>query len=849
MAAALLPALWGDPAAGQADPVEDALTRAGLDDVLEAHLIGVLERETDESARAALVDRIAGLYARLLRELPGESEERGAVVDRAGAFVASAPADRAVELRLALLLERYLPIERRAGLHELELLGDEERARLVEELTGVHAAIDAMARNAADRAALAERRARADAGSGGERTAGPVRERSLTAYYAGWSGLTLSVLEDGLPSSDVLRWFGWPLGADGETPTLDRVDPVTLEYEHVARAAIGVGRALARRGESTRAVQWLRMVAESERAEHGVRVQATVRLLRVYAEQGDWIRALELADELRGSEGRPLAAPEARFLAIAALRVMESKTDAYAERVAKRALQDLIEAGEIGHVLDLRRRFRTGGLLGTGFIGAYAEALDHLEGAERAGTPGLYQGAAQRLTQAAALDDAKGFPVQRDDALLKAAYCEIRAGRPREAEAVARSVLKGSPTAEAAEEARWLVIVSIDAARDPRDADELMRAVRRYIDLYPGTERANRLIVRHAGTDVLEPGVAIAGLRAIGEDEPVVLSARRALVRLVYRAWIDGGRREASARDEIAALTDWIWARESRGDDPGGPRDRLDVARIALDAALGGTPQDLDRAERALGVAERIVASDPTLARFNDELALRAVEVHAARGRFDSAEERLTRLRQSSSELAPRAERLLLAAVFDRLDAHPGDAAASALGVRVGVRVAAALTPPAPERLSADASRVVDRVWRLAAAEAERTADAETRATALRLARVVLDRGLPTAQGMREMADLARRAGDAATELEAWSVLLGASRPDEAAWWEARYETLRLLVATDRAAALRAYEQHRVLHPLPGLSPWSEQIDALFAGLEPIGPEGEAAPGEPGVGS
>lgn len=105
-------------------------------------------------------------------------------------------------------------------------------------------------------------------------------------------------------------------------------------------------------------------------------------------------------------------------------------------------------------------------------------------------------------------------------------------------------------------------------------------------------------------------------------------------------------------------------------------------------------------------------------------------------------------------------------------------------------------------------------------------------ATALRLGRVVLDRGSPTAQGLRDLAALAARLGDPETELTAWSVLLGASRDDESVWWESRYHTFRLLLAKDPASARRAYEQHRVLHPMPGLLPWTRMIDELFLAQE-----------------
>ncbi len=821
---------WLGPlAAAQPDVTEIALSEAGMDDVLEAHLLGLLQRAGDDDG--PIVDRLATLYTRLLRDLPAGSGERAAVAARAWNLAERAGESRAVELRLTLLLDGYLPIERAAELHELGLLSVSDREANAAELRALHTRFRGMAQAAVAGAALNDRRTRAGGLEQDAVTRALSRERSLAAYYAAWSGLTLGVLEERAIALDTLRWFGWLLGAEGELPRLDGVHPASLEYEHVARAAIGVGRSHARNRDWLLAEQWLRLVMDSDRVAPAIQAQAGGRMLRLKADRGAWIEAQAIAETLRGAmdSDKHLPTPEARYLAIRALTAMRDDGDRREVRlVAEAALNDLIARGEIGHVLDLRARFGASDLLGGGFIGLYATGLDRLEEAQNAGTPGLYLDAAHRLLLAADHADAARFPVQREDARLKAAFCEIRAGRPRQAEAIVRAVLAAGPSERAGEEARWLLIVALDEAKDPRQRSELIEAVREYLTRYGGTERAGRLLVRHAGTEVLEPGMAADGLRAIDEDDPLVLNARRVLARLVYKVWIDSRRRDGAARDELVRLIDWIWERETSASDPGPPRERLDIARIALDAALGAAPVDLDRAERALGMARAMVGTDATLARFGEELTLRSVEIHAARGRFEEAARLADGLRQAAGASAPQADRVLFSALLARLEAHPEDAAAGVLGVRIGTRVVAELIPPAPQRLTADASRVVDRVWRLAAAEAGRSDDGAMRALALRLARVVLERGMPSGQGVREMADLAASAGDAEAELQAWSVLLGASRDDEEPWWEARFHTLRLLLASDRDGARRAYDQHKVMHPMPGLLPWTRMIDELF---------------------
>ncbi len=825
-----------NPVFGQDSSVEDALRNAGMVDVLEAHLLDQLERTADEADRDALIDRLAAMYAESLRTLNEQTPRRAEVAARARRLADLAGERRAVELRLTLLLDEYLPLERTAELHELALLNDDDRARAVETLGVLHVRFLQMARAAVVEAAAAERRYRSSEDEAlYDQARAAYRIRSLTNYYAAWSGLTLAVLQERQASPDVARAFGWLLGSAGEMPKLDDVSSGALELEHVARSVVGVARARALSGDWILAEQWLLLVIEADSAPAEIRTQATARLLRLKAEQGEWVQAGVLYDALR-EPGEPLATPDARYLALRALGAAQNQSQSRQDhrgdprQLAELALGDLILRGEIGHVLDLRERFDASGLLGSGFVGLYADALDQLDLAQDAGTPGLFGIAATRLAAAAGADDADRFPVQRDDALLKAAFCEIRAGQPRRALEIVRAVLEADPAPETAEEAAWLLVVGLDETADPRLADELASAVREYIARYPGTDRAHRLLVRHAGSDMLEPEAVAEGLRGIGDTDPVVLSARRVLAQLVYRVWTDSRRSDDAARAELLNLIDWIWARESRSADQTQPRDRIDTARIALDASLGATPQDLERARRALQIAQDAVRGDATLARFGDELALREVELNTAEGRLEEAATGADALRRAANPLGVTADRLVLAAVFERLTTDPDDRDLMALGVRIGSRLSGDLIPPAPQALNPEASRVIDRVWRLAATMSESSDDPELSGLALRLARVVLDRGQPTAQGLRELAGLAARAGDPATELAAWSTLLGASRDSEPAWWEARYQTLRLLLETDPDAARRAYDQHKVLHPLPGLLPWTNLIEDLFKG-------------------
>lgn len=852
MLAALIPGVGAANTRGASpEPVEAALAEAGMFDVLEAHLLGLESQAAGEDQRSEILHRLADHYAARIRALPANSDERAGVVERAWRLAERIGVNQAIDLRLALMLEAYLPTERAVELHELDLLDETDRETHIGTLLDLHTGFLRMAEAATRQAEIEDRRSR---GSEDERMLEQrqraFRDRSMTHYYAAWSGLMLATLQERSPDSEVLRSFGWLLGSPGEAPKFDDVSAPQLELDHVARAALGVGRARARLREWSVAEQWFLLLIDSDRVSPGVREQALVRYLRLKADQGDWDSVVELIARVRGagSTGQHgLPTPDARYLAMRALSAQDggparTRGRQMAGVVAKMAIDDLIEAGEIGHVLDLRVRY--GGLddLIEGFVGAYVTGLDRLEQAVSMNTPAMFGDAANRLARAAEQPDAARFQVQRVDALLKAAFAHIRAGQPRQAADIARPLAADSADEQAREEALWLLIVALDEGGDDRSTPELHESVRRYIGAHPRTERAGRLLVRHAGADFLEPAAVTEGLRSFGADDPLVLRARRVLARLLYQQWTAGRRTDAQSRSELVELIVWVWANEPPSADHAEGQDRMNLARIGLDLALGASPVLLDLAVEAADRARTLMREDPTLRRYENEVILREVEIAVAQGRLNDGADRADQLHRAASPLTVAADRMLLHGVFSRLDEKPDDEQAVAVGARIGLRLSGELIPPAPGRLSEDASRVIDRVARLIASQADRLEDDSARATALRLGRVVLERGRPTGQGLRELAGLAGLAGDAQTQLAAWNALLNASKSDEPVWWEARYETLRVLSISDREAARRAYQQHRVLHPLPGVLPWTKLIDELFAPVDPPPPDEETAP-------
>ena len=91
-------------------------------------------------------------------------------------------------------------------------------------------------------------------------------------------------------------------------------------------------------------------------------------------------------------------------------------------------------------------------------------------------------------------------------------------------------------------------------------------------------------------------------------------------------------------------------------------------------------------------------------------------------------------------------------------------------------------------------------------------------------------------------------AGDAGLALRCWQRILGGVPGESGDWFEARYETLRLIAASEPEKARQVCAQHRVLYPDDGPKPWGEKIREIAARLGVEGAPG-TEPGASGAGS
>lgn len=838
LASVLLVAVGAHASPEQGDErVGEYLRAHQMTPLLEAQLEDRIARADEAEQIEDLARQLSDLYLTQLRQLSPADAYRQVVLIRARALVERMTSVPMYELRLELIIDRYTRVEPDVELSRLGLLGDEPRAKAIARLVEIERELGILVAKLEPELAQATRRVSRAGDKPSPQEIGDLRRfSSLTHYYHGWAGYSIAVLRGMHAPQDVFVSFGWLLGAEGSTPKLDELSGAVLQYEHVARAAIGVALAYAQSGDDRTGRVWATKVVESEQVSPQIRDTARQRLLQIYIMGRSWHNANLTAREVMRAQGGSLPVADARLLAMGALSALGSGPigeggRSEAEKVIRLAIEQLVEQGEIGHVVDLYQRFDSIPVLQGGFIPQYARALAQLERAQQDGASPMYASIASSFAQALKAQDARDYPEHREDCTLKLAYAEILAGRPQEAIAHCTRIIDSSLREQAIEEARWMRIAAYDQLNEATgvaSSAALEEAVREYIIAYPSSDRSARLVLKHALQGTIDPRVALHTLEAVGDDDPIAIPARRALVQLYYQQLREGSYSDDELSRRAIELVEWIIAAQSEPvTEPGEARVRLNTLRIGLDLVMRQRPLEVNLAEALIGRAQALLDADPTLAIYRGEMLYRRIELALARDRLDPA---LTLLGQLDAVDAPKAQNarvLLLNTLMRRWREGPSVDTARRI-TSIGAPVLARMTPARPKTLGVQVSAIAELIADAAGLLWERTNDQPSLALAMRVSVMVLERGQPSAEGLRRTAALAAASGDQQNELRAWLRLLAAYPEGEASWYEARYQSLRAMQAIDPPRAFDTFVQYRTLHPGLGPEPWGAKIAALF---------------------
>ncbi|RMH25966.1 MAG: hypothetical protein D6693_08045 [Planctomycetota bacterium] len=870
------------PAQATADEaLESFLEARGLDGLLARQLRDRLTR-TPAPERAPIAERLADLYGRLIENAQAEPDR--ARWERAARDMLSAlPEGASMSLRLSLERARYANAERTLERARLRLADAREAEAALADLADLAPLFDAIGRAAHERVLAIRRQEESgrpfDAALLAEALADARRDRSLAFYLAGWSNVYLAESAGARGRArDALPQFGWLLGANlDEAPQIDRVPARTLRLEHVGRSAIGVGLAHAALGDPDAALAWLDLVERADGSSPAVREQARARRLIVLAGAGLWGDAEALARSMRRDAGGTLEPTIARLAAVLALEGADTGRGPR-DRLARLAVADLIERGEIGQVVDLASKFGAGRVAtGDDFVGRFVRGLVAYDAARRAHralggealAPTADDATVRRYRQAAellrgALADEAGAEAHPSSSATAATlagsalYLASGADPALAGQAVAwlrRGAERQLDPARAAD-AMWLAYRAARRAAGDPDRDGLVLDVASaFLDAFPDDRRADVLRVQLAATGGLGPEDAVAALLDTPRDSPAYETARRHAARLLYDLYRSAPTQERDwAALRYAEVAEPLLAidrqRASRGDAAAAQRAVVRARRL-LDALLSVSAPDAGRASAALAALDAVAATGLADAPPEGEVLLRRAQLALASGSPAQADRHVEALAALARRDASSAEHLAYAkrAVFD--DAVRAFRAATArttdpTGVIDAARrvIAAGADALRADGDGTDAQSLAQHAAIAEAAEALWRATGDERALELALARrrLILDARPGERRSLRSLADLAEARGDLDAALDAWRTLSAGLAPESDGWFEARVRLMELLERADPSRAAVVLRQHLALHGLSAPAPWRDRLARLADRLGVETPGGGAPP-------
>ena len=871
------------PESAAEDVVERYLADRGLTDLLAARLQDRLDSTLGDE-RIAIAERLGALYVRLLTEaVTPEQRERVEALSRE--LLRKVPDSESFELRVNLAKASYLRCEELAELHRLRIAGPEERSEAERVLRSVLPIFEDVGSKVHRRVESLERResrgSDPDPQSVKEQLAEARRLRSLAMYYTGWSRYYLALVSgDTRLAEQAKRDFGWLLNAPGNRePSVERLPGPLLRFEHVARAAMGVALAASLCGNDVEAVRWLDALVESQEVPESVRRQLFTRRIAVLGAARRWADLdLMISRARRGGGGSEahLETADARLLAVVVLEALDDPKarglagrDRLLETLAQIALGDLVSRGEVGHVIDLVGRYGTAPIGNEGFIVQFVRGLrayerareNHAVTGEDGEAPTADEAVANRYREAARAlllgveaGDADKFPKERARAALLRGLSLYYAGESEAAADAYEVAASLAPSEDDRQEALWYAIVALDRAVE---AGRLSLVPRRdrlagvFLQSFPRTERAARLLLRRVEGGLLDDAEAIEVLLAVPRESALYDTARRHAARLLYtqcRVARPADRGAMAAK--FAGVAEDLIERDRWTVMNGTPVEAADFVvlrvRQLLDVLMSASAPDVRRAERALAILEEVRAYlGLNLDALEEEIEYRRLQialVHRDRPKIDAASRRLHEI---GGRFAEAADRLVYRVALEQRRANPDDAYAAREVVRYGSRILTGFEPLESSVSNQQVSSLIeaiadaaDALWRLERDEAARDA-------ALRLDARLIDLGRHTARSLRRYARLNEEAGDAEAALDGWRTLFAGLAQGSEEWFEARYQSLRLLAAIDAPRARFVLDQHKTLFPQFGPEPWGaklRELDAALHATPTASPDGGGTP-------
>jgi tetratricopeptide (TPR) repeat protein len=859
-----------------------------LRSVLAAYWHSSLE-SASPADKAEIARKLGRLYVQMLSAASTPDERRS--LEAAGRrLLEQVPGAEPLDLKLDLARVTYLKAEQLLEDHRVRLATPEqvgEAQRILRNVGPIFESVAARAHQRVEQLERVEKSGReSETAEFRAELADARRLRSLARYYRAWAEYYLAYATGDLTlASEAVNDFGWLLGTGGGRPaSVERMAKGLLRYPHVARAAVGCALCASLRGNDVEAVRWLDAVEESTEITDDLVAELPERKIVVLGAARRWSDLDVLVKRIRLSakDGAPqlLSPRQARLVAVIGLEaamdpVTRTRAGDIVQEVAKSGLADLVAHGEVGHVLNLVTQFGTEALGDKGFLVFYARGLQSLDRARQShtqagGTPDVpaqdsgtinrYREAARLLDEALKSDDTARFAKDAADASIKRGLALYGAGDLEESATVFASLLDKVPTPAQNKDALWYAIVSLDRAVELGKLSlqqERDRLAVLYIERFPGTVEAAKLLLRRAGAGRLPDTQVVETLLAVPADSPLYLASRGEASRILYLIF----RRSRADRDFAAVRFADVAEPLLQSDRTAAleTKDRAEAARAAeqtilrvrqlCDALLSSSSPDIKRAERALEVYDELKARlGMTTPQIDEEIAYRRLQIAVISGDFAEVERKADALRAGTGPFARAGLRLVLSRAAERFTAAPEDLNAARRVLIYSERVLPELDAADPKLADGSHVSVLNTTAEAAAAVWRLDKDTASRDRAIVIDRRLFDAGKHSRKTLRRLAELSEAAADRPTALEAWRTLAAGTEPATPDWYEARYNAIRVLSMIDPPRAREALDQHRILYPTLGPEPW----DAKFAELDgqvPRVPPANPASAQPNPGT
>ncbi|MFI4881856.1 MAG: hypothetical protein ACIAQU_04650 [Phycisphaerales bacterium JB064] len=824
--------------------------------------------------RARLAKRLADLYVEMLG-LATTPQERQRLEQLGQRLTRQLPEEASGDLRLALVRARYQWAKEVAERARLNVVPADDLQEAERTLRSLVPELSSIAQTASDAAYRLDRR-RTSVGldeQEQDQLETAARVRSTAHYLLGWSRYYLAVMTGGQRfASDALQDLGVLLGAETNRPaSVERADERMMRFDHVADAAIAAAFCESFLGNADTALRWLDKIESAATLSEGIRDRLFVCRLLVFGEAGRW-RDLAYHSDLRRrsrrADGKPGLEPlESQLLAHVSWEALTKqrlvpRDRSVLEEIAHAAIQDLVRQNQVQVLRSLVEQFGTASLEGEGFIfafvrgqNAYERATDAYEAAgytdgqiaQADNVANLYSDAVRSLDAALNAEDARRFPNERAQAMQLAAMAAYLSGQVLDAADRFERAHEVAEDTEQGERALWHAIVALDAAIRDGDAGQEARRdrlVTLYLQSFPGTERAARLLVARAGAASNDDPKAIDILLNVEPDSPLYESARRRAERLLYAKLrtLTGDARSAAAlryltvADELlnierrrAATGDMAAASESA--------DRaLALSRAMLQVILGSSVPDVQRAEDLLKIVEELrlrVGAPPST--IESEIAFRRLQVALAKDDAREAQRLARTFDNDDGAFKALSARAMYAWAAEKFRDSPENREYARQVVDFGQPVIAELGSDNETLKTPQAFGVNTTVSRAAWLLSRGDGDGQSQWQMLDL--VLAIDGRLVAADVADSFSLVRYAyasehADRNTDaLDAWRRLLAGAAEGSSMALRARYESARLLAAEDTPRAIDALRQHLLLYP-GSPEPWATRLAELLEAME-----------------